>query len=54
MEGRQHVYLEDVVERADTKEGKLDVDSEIEIELGKFDNQAYKAHPEKLAESLEL
>lgn len=41
MKGRQHVYLEDVVQRADSKDGKLEVDSEIEKELAKFDDTAY-------------
>ena len=41
MKGRQHVYLEDVVLRADSKDGKLEVDSEIEKELAKFDDKAY-------------
>ena len=54
MKGRQHVYLEDVVLRADSKDGKLEVDSEIEKELAKFDDTAYKTQPEKLAESIVL
>ena len=54
MEGRLHVDLEDVVERADTRDGKLSMDSEIEFELAKFDDKAYKEHPEKLAEGLVL
>ena len=32
----------------------LEADSEIQIELGKFDDKPYKEHPEKAAESLVL
>ena len=54
MSGQQRVALEDIATRGDTGANKLEVDSEIEVELGKFDDKPYKVKPERLAESIVL
>ena len=46
--------LEDIVTRGDTGISKLENDSEVEVELGKFDDAPYKVKPERLAESIVL
>lgn len=54
-DGHKHVGLEDVVEKTDANDYfNLEADSEIQIELGKFDEKPYKVSTEKAAESIVL
>lgn len=59
MSGKKSINVEDLmkldIEAAGGKtEDIVDSDSEMAIELGKFDDSAYKANPERLAESQTL